>query len=224
MRKLLTILSICLFAVPAFGQVFTIGMDGCCDSDINQWPGGEAPVFAIDGVGQKYLNFTDTYAGVVVSPASDAVPGGITVWTANDAEERDPASFSVYGVNGALAAMTTGDTVTGMTLIASDAITLPSSRNAGGDTVLDAANSATVGFSAAAAYDNYVIVFPTVKDAAAANSMQIAEVQLMDAAGAPIFAASDAVLGGVLTTVPEPSAGLMALLCMIPMIGIIRRR
>ncbi|MEM7313352.1 MAG: hypothetical protein AAF497_09395 [Planctomycetota bacterium] len=224
MRRLVSLLAIAMFAVPAFGQVFTVGMDGCCSSDINQWPGGEAPNFAIDGAGQKYLNFTDLYAGVVVTPASNAVPGGITVWAANDAEERDPSSFSVYGVNGALTAANPGDTVSGMTLIASGGITLPSTRNDGGAAALDPANSATVGFSAAAAYDNYVIVFPTVKDAGAANSMKIAEVQLMDAAGAPIFTPNDGILGGVLTTVPEPSTSLMALLCMIPMIGFIRRR
>lgn len=224
MRKLLAAMTLCLCAVPAFGQVFTVGMDGCCDSDVNQWPGGEAPGFAIDGVGQKYLNFTDAYSGVVVTPASSAVPGAITVWAANDAPERDPSSYTVFGVNGALSAMSPGDTVSGMSLISSGGITLPMTRNEGGAAALDAANSATVAFANSDAYDNYVIVFPTVRDAGLANSMQIAEVQLMDAAGAPIFASSDAVLGGVLTTVPEPSAGLMALLCMIPMIGIIRRR
>jgi hypothetical protein len=48
-------------------------------------------------------------------------------------------------------------------------------------------------FENSAAYSSYRLTFPTLKDAAAANSMQIAEVELL----------------GV---VPEPSAMVLALL------------
>jgi hypothetical protein len=52
------------------------------------------------------------------------------------------------------------------------------------------------------AYSTYIIVFPSVKDSAFANSMQIAEIQLGDALGAPLLAPADAILGGELDPVP----------------------
>jgi hypothetical protein len=65
--------------------------------------------------------------------------------------------------------------------------------------------------------------FPTLKNAGAANSMQVADVQLFDAAGTGIFAPGDTILGvqvdGAL--VPEPSTGLLALLGLA---GLLRRR
>ena len=82
----LVILAVAVMATPAMAQQFVIGMEGCCDSGVNQWPGAEGPQFAIDGVGQKYLNFGEFNTGVAVTPASSAVPTSIQVWTANDEE------------------------------------------------------------------------------------------------------------------------------------------
>ena len=63
---------------------------------------------------------------------------------------------------------------------------------------------------------NYLVVFPTLKGND--NSMQVADVQLFDAAGTGIFAPGDTILGvqvdGALVPddgplVPEPSTGLL---------------
>jgi hypothetical protein len=182
----------------------------------NNWPGGEPPSAAIDGAGQKYLNFGGENTGFVVTPTAGGAPASITAWAANDAIERDPASFWLGGTN--------GDSVTGdYTFIASGLLSLPDTRNGGGTAELLEENSFSVSFDNSASFANYLVVFPTLKNAGAANSMQVADVQLFDAAGAGIFAPGDTILGvqvdGAL--VPEPSTGLLALLSLA---GLLRRR
>ena len=73
----------------------------------------------------------------------------------------------------------------------------------------------------ATSYSTYVVVFPTVKDSPAANSMQIAEVQLNDAAGAPLFSPNSSIVGGQL--IPEPSTIAIAV-CGLVGLGIVRYR
>ena len=150
----------------------------------NNWPGGEGPEHAIDGVGQKYLNFAKFNAGVLVTPSGGpSVAASMTLWAANDAVPRDPSSYELYG--------TTAD-VTGpgpfaldqFTLISSGDLALPDSRNQGGNADLDDINSQDILFNNSTAYTSYLIVFPTVKDSASANSMQIAEIQLTGRFGA----------------------------------------
>lgn len=176
------------------GANFEIGVIGTAQPNVNNWPAGELPDFTIDGVGQKYLNFGEENTGIVVTPAAgSSIATSIKLWTANDAEERDPASYSVYGTNIALGAGPSY-AVADFALISTGDLALPASRNLGGASALDDANSQTVGFANADAYTSYMIVFPTLKDAGAANSMQIAEIQLDG------------------TIVPEPgSASLLAL-------------
>lgn len=213
-----------LLALPAFADVFQVGTEGF-SGDTNNWPPAEGPLAAIDGFGQKYLNFGKENTGVAVTMAGGpAVAIAITLWSANDEIPRDPASFEVYGTNDPITAMNPGDIISGFTLVASDNIALPDSRNAGGMTALNPANSATVAFMNATAYSSYIIVFPTLKDSAAANSMQVAEIMLNDAAGAPLFAPSDSILGGQLipTPIPEPCTG--AVLCLFCVAGFVRRR
>ncbi|MEN6576645.1 MAG: LamG-like jellyroll fold domain-containing protein, partial [Phycisphaerales bacterium] len=69
------------------------------------WPGAETPNLAIDNSSAtKFLHFkgeTQT-TGFVVTPALGAtVVTGLTLTTANDAIERDPISFELYGSNDA---------------------------------------------------------------------------------------------------------------------------
>jgi hypothetical protein len=146
---------------------------------VNNYPAAESPDHAIDGVGQKYLNFAETNTGFIVTPAlGSTIANNIQVWTANDAEERDPASYELYGTN---------QTITGpgpfalsmFNLISSGGLTLPVTRQPGGATaVLDPANSQTVTFTNSVPYKSYMVVFPTVKNSATANSMQTGEVEL----------------------------------------------
>jgi hypothetical protein len=182
----------------------------------NNWPGGEPPSKAIDGLAGKYLNFGQENTGIVVTPAAGQAPTSITAWAANDSPERDPASFWLGGTN--------GDSLTGAyTFIAGGLLALPDTRSGGGADELLESNSATASFTNSATFTNYLVVFPTLKNSGAANSMQVADVQLFDAANNGIFAPTDTIFGvqveGAL--VPEPSTGLLAL---IGLAGLLRRR
>ncbi len=196
-------------SAPAYAQLaFQIGTVGTA-ATVNNWPAAELPASAIDGVNQKYLNFAEFNTGVAVSPAAGAAaPTSIQVWTANDAVERDPISYAIYGTNAA-ASGAPGDSIGGLNLIASGALALPAGRNApGGATPLNDELSASVSFTNLTSYPTYVVVFPTVNNPDAANSMQIAEVQLFNAAGGGIFAPDNAIVGGQLI-IPEPSTAIL---------------
>ena len=89
---------------------------------------------------------------------------GVRFYPANDAVERDPASFvlegSPTGADGPWVYITNGD------------LALPDARNAGGDLAIEPTlPNQTVFFANPSAYVSYRVTFPTVKDAAAANSM-----------------------------------------------------
>jgi hypothetical protein len=158
------------------GTDFLVGVAGF-SGGVNNWPFAESPNHAIDGVGQKYLNFGEFNTGFIVTPSiGSSVAGSITLWTANDAEPRDPASYELWGTNDAISG--TSIPLSSFNLISSGGLGLPSSRNAGGSSPLLAENSQTLSFANFAAYSSYMVLFPTIKDSAAANSMQIAEVQL----------------------------------------------
>ncbi len=132
-------------------------------------PGAEGVANVIDNTGNKYLNFLDVASGFQVTPAYGAsVITGLRFWTANDAPERDPASFQLEGsLNGSP-----------FVLIANMALNLPLDRNPTGQPLTGTAFQ-EVSFANTASYDSYRLIFPTLRDAAAANSMQIAEVEFL---------------------------------------------
>jgi PEP-CTERM motif len=185
------------------GSDFVAGAEGFTGG-ANNWPGGEPPSAAIDGAGQKYLNFGILNTGILVTPSFNGGAGsvvtGMTLWTANDAVERDPTSYQLYGSNGVIGASPYA--MAGFSLISSGNLALPASRNAGGAAILDPLNSQTLTFANSTSYQNYLVIFPTVLNTPAANSMQIAEIQL----------------DGV---VPEPATAALALLGLA---GVLRRR
>lgn len=137
-------------------------------------------VLAIDadvtnGLQSKYLNFGENNSGLIVTPAAGAkVVTSLKITTANDGVDRDPASYEIYGTNADIVS-TDNSRGTGeaWTLIASGALALPEARLTEGDLVT---------FANATAYESYKIIFPTVKNATAANSMQISGIQLFDSA------------------------------------------
>jgi hypothetical protein len=113
--------------------------------------------------------------------------------TANDAEERDPASYQLFGTN---APIVSTDNSQGLgeawTLIQEGQLSLPSgagSRQQPGPAV-DTLNNTN-------SYTSYKLIFPTVRNAATANSMQLSEVQFYtDVAGGgnAILQSSDNIL------------------------------
>ncbi|MBN2270237.1 MAG: PEP-CTERM sorting domain-containing protein [Sedimentisphaerales bacterium] len=136
----------------------------------SSYPGAESPANLVDGSLNKYLNFGKVNSGFIVTPAmGTTVVTGFEITTANDSPERDPAAWELYGT---LDAILSGDNTEGeaetWTLIASGTVALPDDRNMLGD---------LVEFSNSAIYTSYKMLFTDVKDAGAANSMQIAEIQ-----------------------------------------------
>src|SRR5690606_13444332 len=95
----------------------------------------------------------------------------------DDLPERDPTSYEIYGTNDAISST---DNSTGLaenwTLISAGALSLPTARLANG-TLISFANSTS--------YASYKIVFPTVRNAATANGVQVADIQLYQTAGGP---------------------------------------
>ncbi|HEX2747726.1 MAG TPA: hypothetical protein VHM91_06995 [Verrucomicrobiales bacterium] len=173
------------------GTTFVVATVGTA-ATVNNYPGAETPAMAIDNLtGTKYLNFAETNTGYVCSPS----PGvsnvtGIRFTTGNDSAERDPASYALYGTNAGAAGSAASLVFSNYTLISSGALSLP------GDFTIDDQRGVTSSISftnAAGNFSTYMLIFPTVKDGASANSMQIAE----------------AVLTG--TVVPEPSGAALGL-------------
>jgi hypothetical protein len=147
-------------AVPNYVPLRPL-MLGYIPSSMNS-PGGEFFSNAFDGnPGTKYLNFDKLSAGVMLKLSQGKVISQVQFTTANDSPERDPASFSLFGSN---------DTSGGWTLITSQLIALPNNR---------LAVSPVYPINNTEAYVYYNITFPIVKDAGAANSMQIAEITFL---------------------------------------------
>jgi hypothetical protein len=129
-----------------------------------------------NNVNTKYLNFGGNFdpgeepSGFLVTPLNGAsIVTGMTFTTANDAAPRDPVAFELSGSNG---------TIEG-----------PYEVIAAGD-IVDFAGEAAwprfkknvtpITFANSTAYAHYRVLFPAIRgDAASANSMQIAEVELL---------------------------------------------
>jgi hypothetical protein len=133
----------------------------------NNNPGSEGVANAIDNVtGTKYLNFDAANnalpTGFTVTPGvGDTIVNGLTLTSANDAPERDPSSYqlqgSVDGIN--FLPISSGPVPAFPTRFFKNYIFFPSNT---------------------VAYKTYRLMFPTVVNGPnAANSMQIAEVELL---------------------------------------------
>jgi hypothetical protein len=178
--------------------VLGVPNDGLMDGDNFGWPGAETPDLAIDDdTSKKFLHFKGELepTGIQVTPLDGpSIVTGLTFTTANDAEPRDPVSFELSGSN---------DSIDGpYTLIASGDIV---------DFAQEAAwprftkNETPIAFDNGVAYAHYQVLFPAVRDAANANSMQIAEVELigvLEPTPADVTTPGDAIKG-------VPNDGLM---------------
>ncbi|MBA7670333.1 hypothetical protein ES703_78478 [subsurface metagenome] len=164
--------------VTAPGDIVKGVPDEPRDGSVAGWPDGEFPGLAVDDdVSTKFLHFRGEVSptGFVIEPAAGAsVVTGLTFTTANDAIERDPISFELSGSN--------------------DSIDGPYTLIASGDIVdfaqVDALprftmNATPIMFDNDVAYKYYQVMFPAVRDPGSANSMQIAEVELLGVLGVP---------------------------------------
>jgi PA14 domain len=151
-----------------------VRVDGVDDGDgaAGDPPAAENIDKVFDNTTSKYLNFRDLGSGVIVTPAFGAsVVNGVKLYTANDAVERDPASYVLEGSN---------DGGTTWTIIdQQNALALPDGRNPGGQALASAAFFKQFDFVNTTSYTSYRITFPTLKNAGGANSMQIGEVELL---------------------------------------------
>ena len=163
------------------------------------WPANENPANAIDNnTGTKYLNFGTTGngggsgtggpTGLVVTPSylDPTLVNGLSLTSANDWSQRDPASYELYGSNDGI----------NFELIASGAVPAFSGRFTG----------QVFAFDNDVPYYQYALSFPTIVDPSTANSMQIAEIQLLG------------------QTVPEPLTLTLSALAAGALGGYIRRR
>jgi hypothetical protein len=167
------------------GSTFNFGSIGTSNPG-NNWPSFESPDHALDGnPNTKFLFYRPANGGIVCSPvAGPAAVNRFTLWTANDAPERDPIKYEVYGfatrvtqTSGSLNVGTAG------TLLGSGNLTLPDARNAG---------PVTVEFTNSTAYASYLVVFPAVKNVPATPMTQISELQF-GYNGVPEFALPEGV-------------------------------
>jgi len=161
------------------------------------WPGVETPPLAIDDdVNTKYLHFKGETqpTGFQVTPSAGAtIVTGLTLTTANDAVERDPTAFELSGSNASIDGP--------YTLIARGDIVdfsqpSPWPRFTKNETPITFANKT--------AYAHYQLLFTSVRNAAWANSMQIAEVEFL---GAPAGGLPPEVDAGADRTVTWRGAG-----------------
>ncbi len=131
----------------------------------NNSPGGEEVDKAIDGTSAtKYLNFDKLNAGFTVTPSKGpTVVKGLRLTSANDAPDRDPTSYLLLGSND-------GRTFTEI------------SRGPIPD-FPDRFFSVEITFTNEVAYTQYQLLFPTVRNAAGAVAMQIAEVEFLGQVG-----------------------------------------
>ena len=121
------------------------------------YPSGENPSLALDGnVGTKYLNNDINRPGFIVTPkAGMTIVKSMKFWTANDAEDRDPTSWELYGTNEEIKSTDKSfGTAENWTLIASGDVALPSTRQTEGPLLV---------FDNNVSYASYKLIFPSIK-------------------------------------------------------------
>ena len=140
----------------------------------NGWPANETPPMAIDDdVNYKYLHFLGETqpTGFQVTPSrGGTVVGEITLTTANDAPERDPISFMLYGSNVSINGP--------WTVIASGPV-----EDFNGETSWPrfTKNTTPIRFDNYTLYDHYQLLFTAVRNRPSASiCVQIGEVELIE--------------------------------------------
>ncbi len=197
-KKIVVAMGVLLLAVNSFGAhallapgdaIIAVDADGLVSN--SSYPGGEAPAKVLDSTpSTKYLNFGKENSGFIVTLAAGAAAvQSFTLTTANDAVARDPLTWMLWGTNDAIVS---ADNSTGLaenwTLIDSGTVALPDARMTLGP---------VVSFANSTAYSSYKMMYPTLKNAPATNSMQVADVafyETSDASGTNVMTPSNLIL------------------------------
>jgi hypothetical protein len=125
-------------------------------------PGAEQYFNITDGnIGTKYLNFNKINVGFTVRLVAPTIIRELALTTANDSPERDPMSIAVYGSN------TQGQL--GTLIVNNLATNLSTDRYA----------TSSVTFDNSTSYTYYTIVYLTLRNYSAANSVQLAEAKFL---------------------------------------------
>lgn len=193
----------------AHAVTITVGSVGST-AGVNNWPFEAIPENAIDGLVPGYLNFGEFNTGIVVTMSSGPrIATSMQVWTNNSSEDRDPASYQIFGTNSVIAGPSFDSSL--FTLVSSGGLSLPALREF--SEPLNANDtSTTVNFANSDSYASYMILFPTVKNEATADRMHVGEIQLFDTNALGVFDPTDSVLGvQAAETIPEPTTSLLAL-------------
>jgi hypothetical protein len=135
--------------------------------------GGENVEKMIDGSATtKYLNFGREGSGLIVTPGASVVKSFVLT-TANDAAERDPLAYQLFGtnnpINSAPFSAGTGESWSLISTGQTGLLTDPG-RNAVGQFVNLPSN--------AASYNSYKLQFGQLRTSANGNSMQVSELQM----------------------------------------------
>ncbi|HEY3394943.1 MAG TPA: hypothetical protein VGK58_19720 [Lacipirellulaceae bacterium] len=162
---------------------------------VSMYPGNEPPAAALDGLAtSKYLNFGTLNTGFIVTPGSGpSIIQSMQFSTANDAVGRDPTSWKLWGTNDPITSVehSAGD-AENWSLIAEGPVELPGTLPDGGGDDFRNTLGPLLSFSNSNQYSSYRLIFPTIKNFPAANSMQIADVFMFkDMAGTDPIPLSD---------------------------------
>ena len=146
---------------PSVGGVNVLSVNDAIRPTTYNSPGAEGVANVLDvKSATKYLNFDKLNTGIIVIPAAGtSVLSGIGLTSANDAPERDPASYLIEGSND----------LTTWTKVSEGTVAKFSARF----------TRQQIDFSNTAAFAAYRVTFPTVANATSANSMQIADIELL---------------------------------------------
>jgi hypothetical protein len=190
-KSLVVVMVVSLFLLGGVAQAWTdvtkpgdiikgVPNDGVTTGgDDNGWPPNELPRFAIDDqILTKYLHFKGNFepTGIRVTPSvGPTVVRGLSLSTANDNDNRDPIEYELSGSNVGIDGP--------WTLIHAGPIVDFAGGTAWPRRTI---NDTPIRFDNDVAYEHYQLMFPTVRDPGTANSMQIAEIELL----APVFKAS----------------------------------
>jgi hypothetical protein len=161
---------------------FIIGIDGIPKS-ASAYSANEGIIAAFDNdTSTKYLNTGGRGTGVIFTPSAASILQSFQLYSGNDANGRDPASYVLMGTN---APIVSADNSNGLgepwTLLSQGALTPPDT----GGPLNDGRQAPypVVNLTNSTAYNSYKIYFPTLRTATS-TLMQISETRFFDAPNA----------------------------------------